>query len=363
MGLENISVKQISCGSWHSAAIADKGLLYCWGCGEDGQLGNGSDTSFDEDNQCLPRIVRGLLSKECQFVACGAQHTMAITENTRYKKPVDEAVLDAQFAADEERRRIMLKKCARATVQARRKQSSVDIVEIQRRVSESAGDFMAKSLAKARTSMACESTGTWEKKEPVAAQRPSTARSDTSKRRGARPLSARSDVSNYTVGYASQRYRSELRQTLRDIGLYHSQGPQWGQPAHFVPMPPSDDPRPPSEQSYSTRQTKRLRDQVSRLSQSSSGGCKGHRALHSSQSSPRGACANESRAERALSWRRRQNRPETARPSTDTLKKPATPKSARPSTALPAAERGKTGFPEAPFFFRELGRSSAPPGK
>ena len=38
----------IACGSWHSAAITSKGALYCWGCGEAGQLGNGKDSLPDE---------------------------------------------------------------------------------------------------------------------------------------------------------------------------------------------------------------------------------------------------------------------------------------------------------------------------
>ena len=68
----------IACGSWHSAAITSKGALYCWGCGEAGQLGNGKDSLPDEKSQCLPRLVRHLLGTECQFVSCGIQHTMAI---------------------------------------------------------------------------------------------------------------------------------------------------------------------------------------------------------------------------------------------------------------------------------------------
>eukprot|EP01043_Picozoa_sp_COSAG02_P027108 COSAG02_NODE_1583_length_11821_cov_31.279389_5_plen_765_part_00 len=43
------NVVSISAGEKHSAAITDSGRLFCWGCGKDGRLGNGS-----EDNQHEP---------------------------------------------------------------------------------------------------------------------------------------------------------------------------------------------------------------------------------------------------------------------------------------------------------------------
>jgi len=60
--LEGIAIKQIACGSWHSAAISDIGELYTWGCGEAGQLGNGLEDTRDESNQCLPRLLPSSIS-------------------------------------------------------------------------------------------------------------------------------------------------------------------------------------------------------------------------------------------------------------------------------------------------------------
>eukprot|EP00658_Telonema_sp_P-2_P038668 TRINITY_DN27699_c0_g1_i3.p1 TRINITY_DN27699_c0_g1~~TRINITY_DN27699_c0_g1_i3.p1 ORF type:complete len:164 (-),score=11.87 TRINITY_DN27699_c0_g1_i3:312-803(-) len=83
--LKDREVTLVACGWWHSGAIVreacsaasrrvDKGgTLYLWGCGETGQLGNGS-----EDNISLPRPPKALLSKLCQAVACGKLHTLAV---------------------------------------------------------------------------------------------------------------------------------------------------------------------------------------------------------------------------------------------------------------------------------------------
>lgn len=242
--LRDVPVRQISCGSWHSAAITTKAELYCWGCGEAGQLGNGDDDTSDESNQCLPRLVRALLGKECQFVACGTQHTMAIIKNTRYKKPVDQAVLDTYFRADEDRREVALKKCAKLHVERRRKQASLDLDFVQSQVSKSAAEFLAKSLSQKKS-----------RRQNI----------DKEKRANkSRPVSARTSNSGLSTptGYQSHKYRSELRENLRNMGLHQTQMPKWGEPAHFVPVPPQSTP--------STSRTASALSSVRQILQSSS---------------------------------------------------------------------------------------------
>ena len=48
-------VRDIACGSSHSAAITSSGELYTWGCGEYGRLGHG-----DNVTQLRPKQVKAL---------------------------------------------------------------------------------------------------------------------------------------------------------------------------------------------------------------------------------------------------------------------------------------------------------------
>ena len=68
-------VAQISCGYYHSACCTDDGLLFTWGCGEDGQLGHG-----DVLNSIVPRMVKSLREKITVQIACGYYHTLAIPD-------------------------------------------------------------------------------------------------------------------------------------------------------------------------------------------------------------------------------------------------------------------------------------------
>ena len=52
--LKSKRVRDIACGSSHSAAITSSGELYTWGCGEYGRLGHG-----DNVTQLRPKQVRG----------------------------------------------------------------------------------------------------------------------------------------------------------------------------------------------------------------------------------------------------------------------------------------------------------------
>lgn len=70
-------VRDIACGSSHSAAITSSGELYTWGLGEYGRLGHG-----DTVTQLRPKLVTALLAYRVVQVACGSRdaQTLALTE-------------------------------------------------------------------------------------------------------------------------------------------------------------------------------------------------------------------------------------------------------------------------------------------
>lgn len=51
--LKTKRIRDIACGSSHSAAITSSGELYSWGLGEYGRLGHGDNTT-----QLRPKLVR-----------------------------------------------------------------------------------------------------------------------------------------------------------------------------------------------------------------------------------------------------------------------------------------------------------------
>ena len=75
--LKNKRVRDIACGSSHSAAITSSGELYSWGCGEYGRLGHG-----DNLTQLRPKFVKALASHRVVQVACGSRdaQTLALTD-------------------------------------------------------------------------------------------------------------------------------------------------------------------------------------------------------------------------------------------------------------------------------------------
>ena len=109
--LENKNIAQVAAGRYHSMALTSKaypysaqslvldflfsgaGILYSWGCGENGQLGLESD-----ENVCIPTVVRPAITLlSCDIsnirvmqvtsiagsvigqVACGEHHTVVLT--------------------------------------------------------------------------------------------------------------------------------------------------------------------------------------------------------------------------------------------------------------------------------------------
>ncbi|XP_055600343.1 probable E3 ubiquitin-protein ligase HERC2 isoform X2 [Uranotaenia lowii] len=70
-------VRDIACGSSHSAAITSSGELYTWGLGEYGRLGHG-----DNCTQLKPKMVTVLQGHRVVQVACGSRdaQTLCLTE-------------------------------------------------------------------------------------------------------------------------------------------------------------------------------------------------------------------------------------------------------------------------------------------
>ena len=70
-------VRDVACGSSHSAAITSNGELYTWGCGEYGRLGHG-----DNVTQLRPKQVKALAGQRVIQVACGSRdaQTLALTD-------------------------------------------------------------------------------------------------------------------------------------------------------------------------------------------------------------------------------------------------------------------------------------------
>ncbi|XP_043927990.1 E3 ubiquitin-protein ligase HERC2 [Protopterus annectens] len=75
--LKTKRIRDIACGSSHSAAITSSGELYTWGLGEYGRLGHGDNTTL-----LKPKLVKILLGHRVVQVACGSRdaQTLALTD-------------------------------------------------------------------------------------------------------------------------------------------------------------------------------------------------------------------------------------------------------------------------------------------
>mmetsp|Transcript_36127 Transcript_36127/g.73362 ORF Transcript_36127/g.73362 Transcript_36127/m.73362 type:complete len:178 (+) Transcript_36127:658-1191(+) len=67
-------IVQVTCGSYHTAAVASNGDLFTWGGGMYGKLGHGN-----ESGHSTPRRVEGLVGLTVSQIACGSRHTAVIT--------------------------------------------------------------------------------------------------------------------------------------------------------------------------------------------------------------------------------------------------------------------------------------------
>ncbi|KAK2709534.1 hypothetical protein QYM36_013262, partial [Artemia franciscana] len=71
-------VRDVACGSSHSAAVTSEGELYTWGFGEYGRLGHGDNKTYWK-----PKLVEALRSKRVVQVSCGSRdaQTLCLTED------------------------------------------------------------------------------------------------------------------------------------------------------------------------------------------------------------------------------------------------------------------------------------------
>ncbi|KAG8176599.1 hypothetical protein JTE90_026848 [Oedothorax gibbosus] len=78
LGLKSKRIRDIACGSAHSAAISSSGELYTWGLGDYGRLGHG-----DLVTQTKPKMVMAFAGKRVKQVSCGSRdaQTLAFTDD------------------------------------------------------------------------------------------------------------------------------------------------------------------------------------------------------------------------------------------------------------------------------------------
>ncbi|XP_017023158.1 probable E3 ubiquitin-protein ligase HERC4 isoform X2 [Drosophila kikkawai] len=73
--LQDYVIIQIACGSRHSLALSEWGQVLSWGDNDCGQLGHATDQEIVQ----LPKIVRQLVAKTVVQIACGNNHSLALT--------------------------------------------------------------------------------------------------------------------------------------------------------------------------------------------------------------------------------------------------------------------------------------------
>ncbi|XP_017135160.2 probable E3 ubiquitin-protein ligase HERC4 isoform X1 [Drosophila miranda] len=73
--LQAYVVIQIACGSRHSMALTEWGQILSWGENDCGQVGHSTDNDVIE----LPKILRFLVSRTVVQIACGNNHSLALT--------------------------------------------------------------------------------------------------------------------------------------------------------------------------------------------------------------------------------------------------------------------------------------------
>mmetsp|Transcript_9110 Transcript_9110/g.23056 ORF Transcript_9110/g.23056 Transcript_9110/m.23056 type:complete len:650 (+) Transcript_9110:250-2199(+) len=74
--LRGVGVQQIACGSGHTVVLSQDGEVFSVGRGDDGRLGHG-----DNGWKYIPRIVQSLAGQVVVQVTCGSYHTAAVTQN------------------------------------------------------------------------------------------------------------------------------------------------------------------------------------------------------------------------------------------------------------------------------------------
>lgn len=73
--LENVSIKQIANGGYHSLALTGDGEVLSWGHGGSGQLGHATT-----QNEKVPRRIEAFAGDKITYIACGGSSSAAITD-------------------------------------------------------------------------------------------------------------------------------------------------------------------------------------------------------------------------------------------------------------------------------------------
>lgn len=76
--LHRTKIIKVACGAQHSVGITEVGELYTWGSGEDGRLGHG-----DMRDRSVPRKVMSLLRERVVHASCGGAHTAVLTDGNK----------------------------------------------------------------------------------------------------------------------------------------------------------------------------------------------------------------------------------------------------------------------------------------
>jgi alpha-tubulin suppressor-like RCC1 family protein len=73
-------ISVVSCGNGHTALITEKGELYMFGRGKEGQLGREEENESSAGYRTTPKHVEAFKNKRVVNVKCGGEHTMALVE-------------------------------------------------------------------------------------------------------------------------------------------------------------------------------------------------------------------------------------------------------------------------------------------
>ncbi|CAH0605431.1 unnamed protein product [Chrysodeixis includens] len=76
-GLATKNVIQVACGAYHSIALTNNGDLYSWGANSYGQCGLGTMSN----KEMIPQPITSLLGVPIALIACGSHHTFALSKS------------------------------------------------------------------------------------------------------------------------------------------------------------------------------------------------------------------------------------------------------------------------------------------
>ena len=76
--LKGYGIKQIAAGGSHSAVVDDKGRVFMFGSGRNGQLGRGDKVESIAAYRVVPTLVEYLQTARVMQIVCGGDHTAAI---------------------------------------------------------------------------------------------------------------------------------------------------------------------------------------------------------------------------------------------------------------------------------------------